>query len=273
MESLKSWNCCDCGRSEEAAAAPDATGKCSYCTDWNMSGDDATKRQLLDQLRDRYREAQKLVSWRKLYANLEWVLGAMRNSDQTASSWADRTLDLVALSMEDLAAEIDRLFPEEVTGEIAKGALSSYRGHRSLAQGLRDATESFVVAFRHSAEPARPVLPVRWAPKSNSHEMAALSSPRFPANPRRPLSRERGLPRVDDAIKPSPCVMCDHEKVTHTVGTDGAGWCGQGEGCDCGGFQEWRLRDRGQPANLTLLRSGQSSNAARTQSQFLATGA
>jgi hypothetical protein len=270
MESLKSWNCCDCGRSEEVTAAPDATGKCSCCTDWSTSGDDATKRQLLDQLRDRYGEAQKLVSSRKLYANLEWILGAMSDSDQTASSWADRTLDLVALSLEDLAAEIDRLFPEEVTGEIAEGALPSYRGHRSLAQSLRAATEGFVVAFRHSAETVRLEPPARWVSKSKSPEIAALRSLEGSSDPAARFSQERGLPRVDEGKEPSLCVMCDHEKAAHTAGTDGAGWCGKGPGCDCGGFQECRLWDLGQPpASLTLFRPGE----AIAQPRFRATGA
>jgi hypothetical protein len=193
MESLRSWNC----------------------------SDGATKQQVLAQLRDRYREARKLVSSTKPYANLEWVLAAMRNPDQTASYWADRTIELVALWLEDLAADIDRPFPQEVTGEIGESVLSAYRARRSLAQGLRDATGGFVAAFRHSAGPLRPELP-----------------------PQRLLTRGSGP-------QPSPCVMCGHERATHTVGTDGAGWCGEG-GCECGGFQKWRSLVRGQARNLTL---------------------
>jgi hypothetical protein len=45
-----------------------------------------------------------------------------------------------------------------------------------------------------------------------------------------PLTRDSGL-------SGQPCVMCDHPRVLHTAGTDGAGWCGEASGCECGGFQ------------------------------------
>jgi len=34
----------------------------------------------------------------------------------------------------------------------------------------------------------------------------------------------------------SPCAICGHPKVQHVPGTDGAGWCGESGGCDCGAF-------------------------------------
>ena len=46
------------------------------------------------------------------------------------------------------------------------------------------------------------------------------------------------LPSSGVPVHRSPlCVMCDHERAVHTVATDGAGWCGEGRGCECGGFQ------------------------------------
>jgi hypothetical protein len=46
------------------------------------------------------------------------------------------------------------------------------------------------------------------------------------------------LPSSGVPVHRSPlCVMCDHERAVHTVATDGAGWCGEGRRCECGGFQ------------------------------------
>jgi hypothetical protein len=164
MEGLRSWNCSNCGRSTAGVVAVDATDRCEYCTDSFKLTDDVTKQQVLGRLRARYHEAQKLVFSRKPYPNLESILGGMMNPGQTASYWADRTIELVALWLDDLSVEIDRLFPEEMKGEIGSSELSAYRTHRSLAQGLRDATETFVVAFRHSAGQVRPELPRRLSP-------------------------------------------------------------------------------------------------------------
>jgi len=36
------------------------------------------------------------------------------------------------------------------------------------------------------------------------------------------------------------CEMCGHPGIIHTQGTDGAGWCGDSDNCDCGGFQQRR---------------------------------
>jgi hypothetical protein len=242
MESLKSWTCSSCDRSGFAAAELDSSGRCKPCADPNTLGDDATKPQILAQLSERYREARKLVSSAKAYANLEWVLAAMRNPDQTASSSADRTVELLASCLEDLAAEIDRLFPQEITGEIAEGALSAYRARRSLAQGLRNATKGFVAAYLHSAGPAHeePAQPVARSNRRGKERR----SPDFEVS-------RRLVTRAFDP-KPFPCVMCGHEKAQHTVGTDGAGWCGEGPRCECGGFQEWRSFERGQARNPTL---------------------
>jgi len=40
------------------------------------------------------------------------------------------------------------------------------------------------------------------------------------------------------------CVMCDHARDLHTTGTDGAGWCADPRGCECGGFQGRRSAAR-----------------------------
>lgn len=259
MEGPRSWTCSDCGRSDAAVTALDAAGSCKYCADSNSLSGDATKQQVLGRLQDRYLEARKLFSSRQSYASLEWVLAAMRTPDRTASYWADATIDLVALWLEDLAVDIDRAFPQEVTGEIAEGALSAYRAHRSLAQSLRDATEGFVAAFRHSAGPLGPELPA----EINSLGIPVLSSlvaythPETPAlsedwglapddlggnqrlSPDIAVSQRTLLRNSEPVLSLSLCLMCDHERVAHTVGTDGAGWC-EGRGCECGGFQEWR---------------------------------
>jgi hypothetical protein len=242
MESLRSWKCGSCGGSV-AVAERDASGTCKSCADPNTTGDDATKREILAQLSDRYREARQLVSSAKPYSSLESVLAAMQTPDQTASSWADRTVELVALCLEDLATEIDRLFPLEMTGEIAESALSAYRARRSLAQGLRNATKGFVAAYLHSAGPTREELPAQPVARSNSRGKK-LRLPDTVVS-RRILTRALGP-------EPFPCVMCGHEKAKHTVGTDGAGWCGEERSCECGGFQEWRSLARGYTGNLAL---------------------
>ncbi len=243
MESLKSWKCVSCGGSVAVKAEWDASGTCRSCAVPSTTGDAATKQEILAQLSDRYREARQLVSSAKPYSSLESVLAAMQNPDQTASSWADRTVELVALCLEDLATEIDRLFPQEMTGEIAESALSAYRVRRSLAQGLRHATKDFVAAYLHSAVPTREELPAPPVARSNSRG-TKLRLPDTVVS-QRILTRALGP-------EPFPCVMCGHRKAKHIVGTDGAGWCGQGLRCECGGFQEWRSLDRGHASNLTL---------------------
>jgi hypothetical protein len=221
----------------------DASGTRKSCADPNTTGDNATKQEILAQLSDRYREARKLVSSGKAYANLEWFLAAIRDADQTTSSWDDRTVELIALCLEDLAAEIDRLFPQEMTGEIAESALSAYRARRSLAQGLRHATNGFVLAYLHPTVPTREELPAPPVARSNGLERKLRLQDTVVSQ--RILTRALGP-------EPFPCVMCGHEKGKHIVGTDGAGWCGEGRRCECGGFQEWRSLERRRPGNLTL---------------------
>lgn len=256
MTRIPGWKCGDCGRATTIAAV-DATGKCESCTDSSTSSVDASKRRVLDQLRDRYREARTLIPSRKPYANLESILETMMDSDQTASYWADRTLELLVLWLEDLSVEIDRHFPQEMTGEIGDRELSAYRTRRSMAQGLRDATETFAAAFRHSAGTVPPQLPGPPVAKSNGRRGLRSVASRgiqfrdaLSQTERGQASSDRGKKRRSTGFGtysrsgtqgsgPSPlCVMCEHERTIHTAGTDGAGWCGQERNCDCGGFQE-----------------------------------
>jgi hypothetical protein len=243
MEGLRSWKCGRCGWSCSAAAELDASGRCKSCADPNTSGDEARKQESLARLSDRYREARKHVSSAKAFANLDWVLAAMRNPDQTESFWADRTVELLAHCLEDLAAEVDRLFPQEMTGEIAESALTAYRARRSLAKGLQDATKSFVASHLHSARPGREELPTQPVARSNRPGKKRQSTD---------IVVSQRLLTGAFGPEPYPCVMCGHEKAKHTVGTDGAGWCGQGRRCECGGFQEWRSLERRQARDLTL---------------------
>lgn len=51
-----------------------------------------------------------------------------------------------------------------------------------------------------------------------------------------PLARSSDL--LSRPLPPADlCEMCGHRRGFHTAGTDGAGWCGDPENCDCGGFQ------------------------------------
>lgn len=180
---MRRWNCRNCGRSNKTVIAPDGTVKCEYCTDVTNSQrqtglgrsdhkgqaafsepepasrkktpsdvdlvDDAKKRLAFVRLRDLYSEARELVSPREPYANLEWILGA-RNPEQDQVDLGDKTIDLIVLWLQDLAAEVDRLLPTHLASEIDVGAGAGPQARRSVARSLREATEGFVAAYRPS---------------------------------------------------------------------------------------------------------------------------
>ena len=110
---------------------------------------DAEKREVLLQLRDRYIEAQKLVSSVEPYANLEWILGARRSPTQDPLGLETRTIELIALWLYDLAAEVDRGLPSQSSAKTDDGSpLTGGEARESMARSLRDATERFLTAFR-----------------------------------------------------------------------------------------------------------------------------
>jgi hypothetical protein len=110
--------------------------------------DHTEKRESLVRLQERYVEAQKLVSSQEPYANLEWILGGRRNVTQDPLGLELGTIELVGLWLQDLAIEIDRRLPRPTSEGLDSAGTSHSRAHE-LVQGLRDATERFLVAFRH----------------------------------------------------------------------------------------------------------------------------
>jgi len=114
-------------------------------------GDDAQKRKAVALLRDRYREARDLVSSGEPYVNLEWILGVRGNPNQDAANWDTKTIEVVALWLQDLAVEVDRPLPPRPTGEGGASASPAYQTRQSVVRSLREATESFRVAFRRSS--------------------------------------------------------------------------------------------------------------------------
>jgi hypothetical protein len=99
---------------------------------------DSGRRDAFLRLREAYGEAQKIVSANGAYAHLEWILGASRDATQNPPILGARVVELTALWLQDLAAEVDRLLP---AGQEA-------------ARALRGATSGFLLAFR--SDPAIP---------------------------------------------------------------------------------------------------------------------
>ena len=98
-------------------------------------------------LRRQYARSRRLVSSEEPYANLDWILGARRDIARGPLHLETKMVELSALWLEDLAAEVDRF----------TAATFSHGTRGSAAQGLRDAVKRFVLAFGIS--PANPVTP------------------------------------------------------------------------------------------------------------------
>ncbi len=90
-------------------------------------------------------EAQKLVPSDRPYANLRWILGVERSVPQDPLALESRTIEIVALWLQDLAHEIDLRPAAPPTSGI--GASLRVPGARSL----RAATQRFLVAFGYPA--------------------------------------------------------------------------------------------------------------------------
>lgn len=109
---------------------------------------DAEKREALVKLRDRYVEARELGSSSEEHANLEWILGAHRNPTQDPLGFETNTIEVVALWLEDLAADLERRLPMPPAPAPRETALAADDARQAMAQKLRDATERFLIAFR-----------------------------------------------------------------------------------------------------------------------------
>jgi hypothetical protein len=109
--------------------------------------EDAEKRESFVQLRERYADARSLVSPDEPYANLEWILGARRNITRDPPRLGTKTVELAALWLQDLAAEVDHRSPPPPAGDFDGNASLSHQAGKLAAQRLRDATVRFLLAF------------------------------------------------------------------------------------------------------------------------------
>jgi hypothetical protein len=173
---IRKWKCGNCGRSNRTGVVLEETVKCAYCAAETMvpstdpSGgrdprEDFEKRVSFAGLRRQYRRSLRLVSSEEPYANLDWILGARRDIARGPLQLETKMVELSALWLEDLAAEVDRK-PALPSAGFTAGTLShGTRG--SAAQGLRDAVKRFVRAFGISpANPATGLVSPRvgWVP-------------------------------------------------------------------------------------------------------------
>jgi hypothetical protein len=100
--------------------------------------DDSERRDAFLELRETYAEAQRLVPQEGSYEELQWILGTRRDATLNPPTLRTKTIELVALWLQDLASEMDRRLP----------------GRGEIARDLRDATARFLAAFRR-----RPAIP------------------------------------------------------------------------------------------------------------------
>jgi hypothetical protein len=105
------------------------------------------KREALVQLRDRYVAAREQVSSIEAHENLEWILGARASATQDPMGFQTRTIELIALWLQDLSVELDRQIEEQATENREQGASSASAARQSNVQKLREATERFLAAF------------------------------------------------------------------------------------------------------------------------------
>lgn len=119
--------------------SPPDRGLDSPSADGGDLHDDLERREAFARLRETYLEAQEFVTSDGAHTNLEWILGARRDATQNPPALAKRTIELIALWVQDLASQLDRQLPG--------------RGH--AGRTLRDATTRFLAAFR-----SRPLDPV-----------------------------------------------------------------------------------------------------------------
>ena len=153
MSSLsRTWNCRRCGRENRTDVRPDGTVQCEHCSDVKSiqparsprgeetstiepPEDNSEKRAAFLSLQEAYVHAQTLVPEEGTYEELEWILGERRTEAPNPPSLGSRTIDLVALWLQDLVREMESRSP----------------ARPDAAQDLRDATARFLVAFRADA--------------------------------------------------------------------------------------------------------------------------
>jgi hypothetical protein len=119
------------------------------------------KRESLVSLRERYIEARAFVPSDEPYANLRWILGLAGSPTHDPLSLDSRTVDVVALWMQDLAREIERqpdAFADDHQPDLSRSSVLS-PDRRGIARSLREATQRFLAAFGHLPRAAEAAAP------------------------------------------------------------------------------------------------------------------
>lgn len=99
--------------------------------------------------------ARELVPPAEWNAKLEWILGSKRDLNTHTAGFDRRTVDDVALLLEDLAASVHRA-PLEPSKDPFEAARPDQQARQSIARELRDATQGYVLASE------LPTLTVGW---------------------------------------------------------------------------------------------------------------
>ena len=181
---VRNWTCRNCGRANQTMAGLDGTVKCEHCADSlrippgkTLDGDvfetagieppavverggkseiscgglpghrDVERRAAFVELREHYVKARRHGSSNGRHQNLEWILGASRNSSQDPPGFEAKTIEVVALWLQDLVAELDRRLPKPLPEKLEEDAVSAFETRQVAAQNLRDATKRFLAAF------------------------------------------------------------------------------------------------------------------------------
>jgi hypothetical protein len=110
--------------------------------------DDSIRGEALDRLRARYGEARELMSPSGDCVNLEWILGAMTDSDERSEDLNRKMMILLSLWLEDLAVELERGTAKGLTEPMSESAAAAHRACETVAASLRQATTAFVMNSR-----------------------------------------------------------------------------------------------------------------------------
>ncbi|MGE5277077.1 MAG: hypothetical protein ACM3SU_08790 [Acidobacteriota bacterium] len=109
---------------------------------------DSRQETAFTRLKARYAEARNLVFSAAPHSNLDWILGVHRNPEESSEDLNRKMIPLLALWLEDLAAELERRLAPGPTSEVDEPA----RTARACAvESLREAASGFMAAVRREA--------------------------------------------------------------------------------------------------------------------------
>lgn len=147
------WNCKNCGRANKTVLGPDGATACEYCTE-PVPGktpapgavDEASNRQIVDRLRQRYNQAREHVAPAEPHGHLDWILGPHRNPDRDQARFEIGLAELVVLWLQDLAQALDAPAPTD-TMPGAPSDCAAAGPRQAAVHELRAATREFAVAY------------------------------------------------------------------------------------------------------------------------------